>query len=104
MTGFRSVFVDGCCEGCYENCYEILWMGKGLRFTLSECRSHLGFLIGCFFKDAAKLHLPITSGFETPPVEDGDCELLLQTADVAGDEEEREVVYDWMDLFATTCY
>ena len=44
------------------------------------------------------------AGFETPPVEAGDCELLLQTADVAGDEEEGKVVDDRMDLFATSGY
>ena len=41
-------------------------------------------------------------GLETSPMED--CNLLLQTADVAGDEEQREVVYDWVYLFATPRY
>ena len=45
-----------------------------------------------------------SAGLETLPVEDSDCKLPLQTADVAGDEEECEVVYDRMDFFATACY
>ena len=44
------------------------------------------------------------AGLETPPVEDGNCGLFLQTADVAGDEEECEVVYDRMDLFTASRY
>ena len=33
-----------------------------------------------------------------------DLGFLLQTTDVAGDEEEREVVYNRMDLFSTAGY
>ncbi|MCG9131112.1 hypothetical protein J5I95_05445 [Candidatus Poribacteria bacterium] len=44
------------------------------------------------------------AGFQTPPTEDGNCESLLQIADVAGNEEECEVINDRMDLFSTTRY
>ena len=42
------------------------------------------------------------AGLQTPPAEDNDYTSLLQIADVAGDEEEGEVVYDRMNFFPTT--
>ena len=59
-------------------------------------------LHGDIYSKTITLRTP--AGFETPPVKVSDCKSLLQITDVAGDEEECEVVNNRMDLFSTARY